>query len=86
MSDGGRMHDLLSALRRGDERGEIMSSDRLATHLGWSPAEVAATLREARAAMFVWGLRSGGAPQPHFDDIELTVQGNRYLRDAPPTM
>ena len=80
------MHDLLSALLRGDERGEVMSSDRLAADLGWSPADVAATLRDAKAAMLIWGMRSGGTPQPHFDEIEVTVQGNRYLRDAPPTV
>jgi hypothetical protein len=86
MSDGRRMHDLLSALRRGDERGEIMSSDVLATDLGWNPAAVAATARDMKAAMFIWGARSGGTPQPHFDEIEVTVHGNRQLRAAPATV
>lgn len=57
----------------------------LVADLRWSSDLVATTLRDAKAAMLVWGLRTGGAPQPHFDEIELTVQGNRYLRDAPPT-
>lgn len=77
------MYELLSALRRGDETGSVVSSDMLATDLGWSAADVADTLRRARDEMLVWGMRSGGQPQPHFDDIELTVQGNRYLRTPP---
>lgn len=76
------MRALLSAIRAGDERGAVMSSDALADDLGWSAADVAATLRDAKAGMLIWGLRTGGTPQPHFDDIELTVQGNRYLRRA----
>lgn len=82
MSDEPRMRALLSAIRAGDERGAVMSSDALADDLGWSAADVAATLRDAKAGMLIWGLRTGGTPQPHFDDIELTVQGNRYLRRA----
>ena len=86
MSDSRRMHELLSALRRGDSLGEIASSDRFATDLGRSPADVAATLRDAKAAIFIWGSRSGGTPHPHFHEIELTVHDNRNLRTAPPTV
>jgi hypothetical protein len=84
MSDVERMHELLAALRRSDELGVVVSSDTLAADLGWSPSDVAATLRDAKADMLIWGLRAGGTPQPHFDEIELTVQGNRFLRNAPP--
>lgn len=80
MSDDARLRDLLSAIRDGDQRGVVMSSDVLADDLGWSAADVANVLRDAKAEMFIWGLRSGGSPQPHFEEIELTVQGNRYLR------
>jgi hypothetical protein len=80
MSDASRLRPLLAAIRAGDERGVVMSSDVLADDLGWSATDVAQALREAKAAMLVWGLRTGGSPQPHFDEIELTVQGNRYLR------
>lgn len=83
MSDDPRLRALLSAIRDGDERGAVMSSESLAHDLGWSPADVAVMLSDAKAGMLVWGLRSGGNPQPHFDDIELTVQGNRYLRHHP---
>ena len=83
MSDEPRLWALLSAIRDGDERGVVMSSEVLAGDLGWSPADVATVLRDARAEMFIWGLRSGGSPQPHFEEIELTVQGNRYLRTHP---
>lgn len=79
-----RLLELLTAVGRGDDAGLVMSSELLADHLGWSSADVAATLRDAKAAMLVWGMRTGGTPQPHFDEIELTVQGSRYLRDTPP--
>jgi hypothetical protein len=82
MSDERRLHELLGALRRGDERGVVMSSEALVADLGWSPVDVADTVREAKAMMLIWGLGGGGQPQPRFDEIELTVQGNRYLRDA----
>lgn len=82
MSDD-RLHALLSAIRDGDERGVVVSSDGLATTLGWSPDDVAGMLRDAKAEMLVWGLRSGGTPQPHFEEIELTVQGSRLLRQGP---
>lgn len=85
MSDDPRRHELLAAIQRGDELGMVMSSELLAADLGWSPADVAAALQSARADMLVWGMRSGGTPQPHFDEIELTVQGARYLRNAPRT-
>ena len=62
-----------------------MSSEALADDLGWSPGDVAGTVRDAKAAMLIWGLGSGGQPQPRFDEIELTVQGNRYLREHPPS-
>jgi hypothetical protein len=82
MSDERRLHELLGALRRGDERGVVMSSEALVADLGWSPVDVADTVREAKAMMLIWGFGGGGQPQPRFDEIELTVQGNRYLRDA----
>lgn len=85
MPDDRRIFELLTALHDGDESGVVMSSEVLAANLGWSPTDVAATLRDARADMLVWGLRGGGTPQPHFDEIELTVQGNRYLRNRPAT-
>jgi hypothetical protein len=30
----------------------------------------------------IWGIRVGGNPGPCFEDIELTVQGRRFLADA----
>lgn len=84
MSDERRLLELLGALRRGDQRGVVMSSESLAADLGWSAGDVADTVREAKAAMLIWGLGGGGKPQPRFDEIELTVQGNRYLRDTLP--
>jgi len=85
MSDEDRLRELLSAVHRVDGRGVPVSNDLLATDLGWSSADVANTLRDAKADMLIWGLRTSGNPQPQFEDIELTVQGNRYLRSTPPS-
>jgi hypothetical protein len=80
MSDDQHIAALLEAIRYGDERGTLMTNETLVDHLGWTPTEVASTLGEARAQLLIWGLRTGGAPKPHFEDLELTVQGVRHLR------
>lgn len=84
MSDEERLHELLAAVHRGDESGVPVSNDLLVADLGWSSADVASTLSDAKADMLIWGLRTSGNPQPQFEEIELTVQGNRYLRRPPP--
>jgi hypothetical protein len=85
MSDDERMLALLVAIRGGDERGQLMTNELLVDHLGWSPDEVATQLGEARAQLLIWGVRAGGAPKPHFTELEVTVQGARRLRQAPAT-
>jgi len=82
MSDDHRMRALLSAIGRGDDCGTPMSNQLLVDDLGWTPRDVAAMLHDAKAEMLIWGLRTGGNPQPNFEEIELTVQGKRFLRRA----
>lgn len=82
VSDDARLRDLLGAVRDGDESGTSMTNQLLVKQLGWPPADVAAMLSDAKDQLLIWGLKTGGTPQPHFEDIELTVQGRRFLRNA----
>ena len=68
----------------GDEADAPADNASLASTLGWSLDEVSACLMEAKERSFVWGMRSGQRP-PYFTDLELTVQGKRYLSAHQPT-
>jgi len=78
MSESDRLLILLAAVDHADD--EAVTNERLVAALGWSAEEVAESLEAAQAQMLVWGLRNGGVPKPHFEDVELTVQGQRLLR------
>ena len=81
MSDG----DLLAMLQmigNRDEPAQCLDSSGVSRGLGWSDAITAASLGEAKARMLIWGIRIGGTPAPRFEEIELTVQGRRFLRAA----
>ncbi|MGI9053141.1 MAG: hypothetical protein ACR2HQ_10900 [Ilumatobacteraceae bacterium] len=85
MSDDEALLALLGAVRDGDEADEPMDSDSLGARLGWSPTDVASRLTTARAQMLIWGARVGGNPGPKFVDLELTVQGRRFIAAAAAT-
>ena len=84
--DGARSEEhLVVMLRSIDERdaaAEQLDSAMLGRCLGWTAARTAASLEAAKARLLVWGIRVGGSPAPCFEDIELTVQGRRFLRAA----
>jgi hypothetical protein len=86
MSDQGpeeqRLRTLLAAIGDGDERGTLMTNQLLVKQLGWTPAEVATMLADAKESLLIWGLKTGGVPQPHYEELELTVQGSRFLRNG----
>ena len=56
-----------------------LDSAALGRRLGWTPALTAQALDAARGRLLIWGIRIGGAPGPCFEEIELTVQGRRFL-------
>ena len=56
-----------------------LDSAALARRLGWTAAQTATSLEVAKERLLVWGIRVGGNPGPCFEDIELTVQGRRFL-------
>jgi hypothetical protein len=40
---------------------------------------VASILEDAKERSLIWGQRSGDKPGPWFKELELTVQGRRFL-------
>jgi hypothetical protein len=50
--------------------------------LGWTAAMTATSLEAAKGRLLIWGIRVGGTPGPRFEEIELTVQGRRFLTAA----
>jgi len=78
MSTDAQLFQLLNAVQVGDEADTPADNASLASTLGWTPDDVAACLMEAKERSFVWGMRSGQRP-PWFTDLEVTVQGRRYL-------
>jgi hypothetical protein len=47
--------------------------------LGWTAVQTAESLAAAKDRRLIWGIRVGGHPGPCFEEIELTVQGRRFL-------
>ena len=51
----------------------------LARALELSLVDVAQRLEDAKARGLIWGFRNGQRPAPWYTDLELTVQGRRFL-------
>jgi hypothetical protein len=66
----------------GDGGDGQLDSAALGRRLGWTAARTASSLGVAKDRLLVWGIRVGGNPGPCFEDIELTVQGRRFLAAA----
>ena len=77
---------LLQAVRDGDFADAPVDNEMLAAALQVSLVSVAACLQEATARSLVGGVRGGRQPGPWYTDLELTVQGQRFLsaRQAQP--
>ena len=84
MSTEARLVELLVAIRAGDEADEPMDNERLVARLGWSDDDVASSLATAKERSLIWGMRTGGKPIPHFGELELTVQGRRFMAAQEP--
>ena len=61
---------------------ERLDSQILGKCLGWTPVHTSDSLVAAKARLLIWAIRVGGNPGPCFEDIELTVQGRRFLTSA----
>jgi len=80
------LRQLLKAVNEGDFADTPVDNQMLATALRLSLVDVAGHLQEAKARSLVWGIRSGRQPAPWYTDLEVTVQGRRFLasHDADP--
>ena len=74
--------NLLRAVQQSDDADAPADNGSLASALGWPVAAVAACLQAAKDQSLIWGMRSGQTPGPWFTDLELTVQGKRFLKHA----
>jgi hypothetical protein len=70
---------LLEAVRDGDFADSPVDNEMLAAALKLPLVAVASCLQEAKARSFIWGIRSGRQPAPWYTDLEMTVQGKRFL-------
>jgi hypothetical protein len=70
---------LLQAVRNGEFADAPVDNEMLAAALQLSLVSIASSLQEAEARSFVSGVRSGRQPGPWYTDLEVTVQGQRFL-------
>ena len=82
MVDDQQLMDLLRIVMAGDDANELANNSILSSKLGWDLETVAACLQEAKDRSLLWGQRNGDKPAPWFNDLEITVQGRRFLRTA----
>jgi hypothetical protein len=76
---------MLTVIRDAEGGADSVDNGTLCRRLGWSEDVAASRLGVARDRLLIWGVRVGGQPRPRFVDLELTVQGRRFLRDLSPT-
>lgn len=74
-----RLARVLAAIQAGDEADKLADNATLAKTLRWSLDDVAACLAEAKERKFIWGTRGGARPAPFYAELEVTVQGRRFL-------
>ena len=74
-----RIVAVLAAIQAGDEADQLADNATLSKALQWSLEDVAACLAEAKERKFIWGARGGARPAPFYAELEVTVQGRRFL-------
>ena len=74
---------LLVAVQQGDDADDLLDNRGIAVALGLSLEDVARHLEAAKQRSLIWGIRSGQQPGPWYTDLELTVQGRRFLANHP---
>jgi hypothetical protein len=74
--------EMLRTIGERDPTAGQLDSRTLGDSLGWTAARTADSLGTAKARLLIWGIRVGGNPAPCFEEIELTVQGRRFLAAA----
>ncbi len=83
MSTDEELAQLLHVVQSGDDTDALVDNTMLAATLQWPLTTVAACLQEAKSRSFIWGTRGGQQPGPWFTDLEVTIQGRRFLAGRP---
>jgi hypothetical protein len=78
------LSELLNAVNDGDFADTPVDNEMVAAALRLSLVAVAVRLQEAKARSLVWGIPSGRQPGPWYTDLEVTVQGQRFLASHQP--
>ncbi|MDQ1425391.1 MAG: hypothetical protein QOD72_2889 [Acidimicrobiaceae bacterium] len=79
MSSEEVLTQLLRAVKDGDQAGAPVDNEMLAAVLKLPLGSIASCLQEAKERSFIWGVRSGRQPGPWYEELEVTVQGKRFL-------
>ena len=74
-----RLARVLAVIQAGDDADRLEDNGSLSKALDWSLEEVADCLAEAKQRKFIWGARGGARPGPYYAELEVTVQGRRFL-------
>jgi DNA-binding IclR family transcriptional regulator len=72
---------LLEAVRDGDFSDRPVDNALLAEALDLPLSSVASHLQEAKARALVSGTRAARRPGPWYTDLEVSVQGQRFLAE-----
>jgi hypothetical protein len=75
---------ILVAIQHGDELDSLLDNDALAEACHLSLDDVALRLDVAKQRKLIWGQRGAQRPAPWYTDLELTVQGRRFLATRRP--
>jgi hypothetical protein len=70
---------ILTAVQHGDDVNSLLDNDGLAEACQLSLDVVAERLHVAKQRNLIWGSRGHQRPAPWYTDLELTVQGRRFL-------
>lgn len=85
MSNDDQIESLLRAIQACDDGDDPADNTSLASKLEWTLVEVAACLENAKDQALIWGHRGGAKPGPWFSELEVTVQGRRFLSARQPS-
>ncbi len=83
MSTDDQIQQALAALLSADEDGVPLDNELLAAKLGWDLHTTAACMETMKDRSMIWGVRGSRKPGPWFSELEVTVQGKRFLRTGP---
>jgi hypothetical protein len=83
MSTDAQIHQALTALLSADDGGIPLDNELLADKLGWDLHTTAACMEVMKDRSMIWGVRGSRKPGPWFSELEVTVQGKRFLRTPP---